>query len=711
LAWQTWRQLADWLEGLEETGGYRGLVVIHASELASTAQRLISLLRERLGEGTCIAPAEYRGALRGTCSRTLSPAAVEELLGTEAGYALLLVPRLLRPNLFAAAAETIRGGGVVVLVAPPLAMWQPGGEAGTGAYKRYLVNRLYTARSLFWADIDRDSVYVSRLPRCCAKRPEGPETYRPREPIPRRLVEAAATREQAEALDRVAGFLRRRGRSVLVLGDRGRGKSGLLGLAAAYLIHAHMAGFISLTAPTVWNVQSFFHVLNGALDRLGVRHWSIRRHGLVVGVAGPWFHVRYHTPDQAVPGAYLFIDEAAALGPSRLRALAARSPRLLASTTIHGYEGSGRVLAHMAERVLPEPRLRVELKAPVRYPLGDPLEEWIYEAFMLRVEAAPAPELRSPEEATARLVDRWRLADDYGYLRAVYSLLVSAHYRNEPDDLALILDARHHRLYVLEAGGAVVAAADVAVEAHTTPWEHRILYDKIAEAAGVYRDATGWRVVRIAVHPQLQRRGLGTRLLSFIEAEARQAGADWLGAIYGRSGVTRFWLSNGFLPVYVSPLPSRATGEHNIGVAKGLSAAGEELVLEAACSMLERLLWGLPSVFRSLDPQVASELLHGSPVLSGCTSQARLSDAQKARLRRVAAGQSEPEAALDAMAAGLHVIASLYGGLWLLDPAERLIAAARVLQGRTPRELKHAVTLEELRMILYRLAALSALHL
>ncbi len=683
-------ELVEWLQGLRATGGWRGLVVLHSSDVFGSAARLAGLLAEELGgQGACVAPVEGRAALRGSggCGRVYSPSAIQELLGSENRFVVLAVPGLLRPNLVAAAAETVRAGGVAALVAPPLPLWSPGGGQSIGAYKRYLVNSFYRARSIFWACLDRGVVYASRLPRGRASPPPGPQGYRARSPLPRALVEAAATLEQAERLDEVAGFLRRRGRGVLVLGDRGRGKSGLLGLVVAYLIHSHMAGFVSVTGPSVWGVQSFFRVLDRALGLLGVRHWRVEKHGVVVGVAGPWFHVRYHTPDQAQPGPYTVVDEAAALGPSRLRVFAARSPRLLAATTIHGYEGSGRVLAHVVEKVIPAPRLVVELSTPVRYPPGDPLEDWVYTTFMLRAEPGPPPSLGGEPRVVE--VDRHRLADDPDLLGKLYAILVEAHYRNEPDDLALILDAPHHRLYALLAGGEPVAVADVAEESPETPWEARILLDKLAEAAGYHRVGRGWRVVRIAVHPGLQRRGLGSRLLRGIEEEARARGLDWLGAIYGRVEVTRFWLSNGFLPVYASPLPNRVTGEHNIGVAKGLSSGGSDEVAEAAARLLAGLLWGGGSLYRSLPPEVYAELLTGVPGLEERLPRVELAGAQAAELARAAAGQGGAEAAVAALAAAAEAAAGLYGGLWMLDERERLVLAARVLQGRSLRELRH----------------------
>ncbi len=695
------RGLCDWLEELRGLGGYRGLVVAHSSDVYGVAELLARVLP---GPVTCVAPVEGRPRLRPVCGRLLSPSAIEELLGSESGSVVLAVPRLLRPNLFAAAAETVRAGGVVAVAAPPLGEWNPGGGMSIGAYRRYLLRRLGEARSIYWFDADSGTVYASRLPGGRAEAPEGPAGYRARSPVPRALLEAAATREQAEAMDTIIEFLRGRGRSVLVLGDRGRGKSGLLGLLLAYLVHSHMVGFVPVTAPSPWGVQSMFRVLSGALEGLRIKHWEIRRGQLVIGVAGPWFHIRYHTPDHVQPGPYLVVDEAAAVGPVRLRALAARSPRLLAATTVHGYEGSGRILSHMVERLLPAPRLVVELRTPVRYPPGDPLEEWVYETFMLRAEPGPPPS--RAEEARPVALDRGKLVEDQELLRRVYALLVSAHYRNEPDDLALLLDAPHHRLYALLAPDGPVAVADVAEETPETPWEARILYDKLASATPSAAGLRGWRVVRIAVHPDLQRRGHGSRLLRAIEDQGRGSGVDWMGAIYGRPVVTRFWLSNEYLPVYVSPMPNRATGEHNIGVAKPLSPRGSRAVLEAASDTLARLLDAAHSLYRSIDTDTAALLATGSPLLAGALPPRRLQRGQEARARAVAAGQMEPEQALDAARILAWSMAAHYGGLWPLPWGERRAVAARVLQGRSLRELRHLYRLEELRSLLHAAIAL-----
>ena len=109
---------------------------------------------------------------------------------------------------------------------------------------------------------------------------------------------------------------------------------------------------------------------------------------LYEGVKGAWFRVRYVEPWRAEPAPLTIVEEAAAVGPARVRRLAGRARNLIAVTTVHGYEGSGRYWLNILVRQLP-PTEVVELRMPVRYAPGDPLERLLYEALMLR---QPSPD-------------------------------------------------------------------------------------------------------------------------------------------------------------------------------------------------------------------------------------------------------------------------------------------------------------------------------
>jgi tRNA(Met) cytidine acetyltransferase len=65
----------------------------------------------------------------------------------------------------------------------------------------------------------------------------------------------------------------------------------------------------------------------------------------------------------------------------------------------------------------------------------------------------------------------------------------------------------------------------------------------------------GWRIMRIAVTPELQNQGLGTKLLSNVEKIALKNNIEWIGSSFGAEykGLN-LWIKNGFKPVYLALL-------------------------------------------------------------------------------------------------------------------------------------------------------------
>ncbi len=651
--------------------GYRGLLVIHDEGL------MAPLLVSRLAS---IYPRVLVFATRGRRSpwveagfRVESPARYRELLGSEYDMVVIDVEGLLMPNLLVAVAEMVRGPGVLVVRASCPWRWDAGGWLGTGGYARYLEASLGELSSLMRIDCCSGRVVAERLPGSRGEQPwpPGPPRLDDRDytMLPRVLRGLVATRDQAEALRAAARFARGGYRSLLLTGDRGRGKSAALGLILAYLIARKDVGMVTVTAPSPHGVQSLFSMLTRALTAMGIEYRVVGR-GVVLGVRGHWFHVRYHTPGELYePGGLLVVDEAAAIGPHRLRMLARRARRILAASTIHGYEGSGRVLAHMVERILPQPMLRVELRTPIRYPPGDPLEDWLYEAFVLRRGGGEAP---PPVASGCVELDGWRLGGDPGLARLVYEVLSEAHYRNEPDDLALMLDAPHYRIYALLGDtGTPLAVAEVSLE-WLAPSEKRMLSSLVGLAGRVAR------IVRIAVRPGLQGRGLGSRLLRCIESSLEHRGAEYIGAVYSRSEVTRFWLRNGYRVAYISPRFNRATGEKNIAVLK--SVVGPAVaVAEAERRARVKLLVAGQTVYRDLPAEVVAEILGVDPLLSN-PLRVELEDWQLRELRSFASGELDHEAVWDAVwPAAVSVLAARGHGL---SGRHAVALAARVVQGK-----------------------------
>ncbi len=593
---------SEWRSSLDSLG-WRGLALIHGR---SAAPYLVESLSR--GEVLVVASKGRRGEWSGLGFTVESPARLERILGREYDTVVVDVEPLLMPNLLAALAEAVRAPGVLVIVADCPGSWDPGGGWGTGGYQRYLEASLKSLASLIRIDACGGRLLEYRLPssRAPSPWPPGASGVESREYLllPRAVRGLVATRDQAEALVVAYRFARGGYRSLFITGDRGRGKSAVLGLILALLVIRREVGVVTLTSPSIHNVQTVFRFLTRALDAAGIRHRLIAHGDVVIGVRGSWFHIRYHTPDALYePGPLLAIDEAAAIGVHRLRMLARKARRVLAVGTVHGYEGSGRTLIHLVERILPAPLLKVELRTPIRYPPGDPLEEWLYDTFVLRrVEAEPS----LLEGLECRRYDGWRLAGDPERVKSIYSILAEAHYRNEPDDLALMLDLPYYTIYSLESRGAPVAVAEVSLE-WLADSERRML----SSITGLER----WRVariVRIAVSPGLQRRGLGSKLLRCIE---ESIGADYIGAVYSRSDVTLFWLRNGYRVVYISPRFNRVTGEKNIAVLKSLEGP-LHLVAEAERRARLRLLLAGQAVYRDLPAEIVADILAQDPLLA-----------------------------------------------------------------------------------------------
>ena len=145
---------------------------------------------------------------------------------------------------------------------------------------------------------------------------------------------------------------------------------------------------------------------------------------------------------------WLIVDEAAAIPGPLLEKLASRFPRVLLTTTVQGYEGTGRgFLLKFCARF--SGLRRYTLSTPVRWAAGCPLERIVANALLFDdalIDRKPEGEVR----LTSLEPGMWESDPTRG--AGVYELLCAAHYRTSPLDLRRMMDAPGQALCCCSGG-------------------------------------------------------------------------------------------------------------------------------------------------------------------------------------------------------------------------------------------------------------------
>lgn len=537
--------------------GIRRLLVLSGDEAWCLQQALA--LRERLaGDGLWISP-QPMPAPSG------SPGALKSLLGREYQHAFFDARSGFDVAAFAALCGTLRAGSWLVLLTPPFARWPTQPDAD----------------SLRWSDAP-DPIptpnFVQRFCRLAAAAKEAlvwrqGEAPRLPDAAPRPLWHPADGRPLAEQAAVLADLAALPPGITAVTAERGRGKSALAGMLIRQL-----GGDAIVTAPA-----------RGATD-------------VIAAFAGE--HFRFMAPDallaSEVNASWLIVDEAAAIPGPLLRRLVARFPRTLLTTTVQGYEGTGR--GFLLKFCSGFTQLRqFSLSAPVRWAPGCPLEALVSELLLFGDESFMHPPQGQAVLETVHQAS-WRLRPSLP--EAMYQLLSGAHYRTSPLDLRRMMDAPGQRFICARAGSHVAGALWLVEEGALAPalsqavWagyrrpRGNLVAQSLAAHGGTPLAATlvARRIGRIAVHPSRQREGLGQALVAKAVAEAD--GLDYLSVSFGYTAeLWRFWQRCGFTLVRLGTHREASSGCYTAMALYPLTSAGHELVLRESQRLARDEFW------------------------------------------------------------------------------------------------------------------------
>ncbi len=655
----------------------------------------------------------------------------EKYLGTTFQALVLDLVNDLKPNDVGRLVGVVEGGGIIILQVPRWDTWDnkitlfkekllvPGYEEPRHIFIRWFKEKLLAHnKNIFVYDAEKGEV-VSGEPeesgQLAERRVEVPSGTL----FPAELYKLALTQDQVEVIRLIEWMYDKPGKgerkAIVVTADRGRGKScavgiGLIGLARELGRVKHKVRIL-VTAPSLSNVQSLMELALKAAETLNLKPKPIRRGGMILEIQGKGFSLEYWEP-MTIPrlqGDIVAVDEASGIHVPLLHKIWRSHKRIVFAATIHGYEGAGRgfsVRFLTALRNDPQTKLKTyEMEEPIRYSSNDPVEEWLFKTLLLdaepaRLDKVDYEDIEKGDFEYLVLDPDWLFTEEgEETLRQLFGIYVLAHYRNEPDDLGMLADAPHHSIRALKTrrGGKVVSAAQVAEEGGLSETliddllrgekiAGNIIPDRMLKHARIrdFGRMKGWRIVRIATHPEVQSRGIGSALLKHLYEESVERGYDWLGSGFGvNEQLLRFWLKNGFSALHLSPDRNPVSGEYTTLVMKPITGRAKRAVEEAAREFKLRLLESLYDTYRDLETEVAIMMLDQEPKGIRRGYKPRLSKIQLDRLWIYNWGPMTYEAATDI----IHELSKAY---WMQEPGERPqlsklerhILVAKVLQGK-----------------------------
>ena len=523
-----------------------------------------------------------------------------QIIGKEFDLFIFQITEEFDANLFAASTGTIKGNGLLI-VSTPDELTQ---KKSNNLFIDRLIKKLTSHPSFH--HVSENSIHLTNIKS-------------------NKLTGTTSDySEQKEAIGKIKHVVSgHRNRPLVLLADRGRGKSAALGIAAAELIKTKLANII-ITAPSYASTAvTFKHIKLEAPD--------CKQRGKSLSINSAF--INFIAPDELLETRpktdLLIIDEAAAIPPPLLEALLENYSRIVFATTLHGYEGSGRGFElrffKQLDNITPGWK-RFKLTQPIRWAKDDPLEEFINSTFLLNAEIEKIRNIENfnLDDCKTALVSSIELINNESLLHQIFALLTVAHYRTKPSDLMQMLSNPDSYIFITYYESKIVATAfclkeggleqDLAEEIYSgnrRPKGHLIpqtliFHTGLKEAAPL----SCLRVVRIATHPFLRDRGIATQLINTIVTQSKHERIDYLGTSFGATTeLIIFWKKLAFNCFRIGLKKEASSNSHALMMLRPLTAEAEIICKRADALFVESFYHLLADELRYLNPKIVKSLI------------------------------------------------------------------------------------------------------
>ncbi|PCI58613.1 MAG: GNAT family N-acetyltransferase [Gammaproteobacteria bacterium] len=449
------------------------------------------------------------------------------------------------------------------------------------------------------------------------------------------------TSEQFEAVKAIQKvFTGHRNRPLVLTADRGRGKSSALAIACADLIkNSKQPLNIIICAPHQQAVAIFFKqlatslaLINIAKNEVTYRHSDLKNQPLSRISFVPIDILLKEQPAVSL----LLIDEAAAIPVYLLESVIVHYHRVVFASTQHGYEGAGRGFALKFQQTLkltaPDHQT-FHINQPIRWCDNDPVEQFVFSSCLLNAELESLNQQHINSTALLLTVhNKKTLLKDEKLLAQLFAVLVTAHYQTSPSDLKLILDNEQVNIVSLSHKDDIVAVALLinegmregedqqqaiaGIKQGQRRLKNQFLPQSLINHCGFEQafDYQYLRIMRIAVHPQVQQQGIGSYFLSQLYHYAKQQQVDFLGTSFGaNSALLNFWLNAEFKLIRIGFTKDQASGEHSAMLIKAVSDKSK-LVLKSLNNEFYRSFhYLLDEPYQYLSPNLVALILQNTP--------------------------------------------------------------------------------------------------